>query len=95
VFVDTNVLVCPFPPVDALRALADLAVFPVVAVHAALVRRAATRSAAGPVPYWDALIPEAAVEAGAGTVYSEDLQPGEACGGVTVHDPLAAGIAGA
>ena len=42
------------------------------------------------IAYWDALILEAAVEAGAGTVYSEDLQHGRAYQGVTVVDPFAA-----
>ncbi len=79
----------PVPEATALRALEDLAAFPVVAVDATLVQRAAARSAAEQVSYWDALILEAAVEAGAAIVYSEDLQAGSAYAGVTVEDPFA------
>lgn len=86
----TRKLAHPLPPEQALRALADLAVFPVVTLDAALVQRAASRSANEPISHWDALILEAAVEAGADTVYSEDLQPGTGYRGITVVDPFAA-----
>jgi predicted nucleic acid-binding protein len=85
----TRKLAEPLPTAMALRALADLAVFPVVAVDAALVQRAASRSAREPLSHWDALIVEAAIEAGADTVYSEDLQAGSGYRGVTVVDPFA------
>jgi len=74
----------------ALRALTDLAVFPVIAIDAALVQRAAACAVADQVAYRDAPILEAAVEAGAATVYSDDLQHGRARQGVTVQDPFAA-----
>lgn len=80
----------PLPADQALRAVDDLAAFPVVAVDAELVQRATVRSAAEHVSYWDALILEAAVDAGAATVYSEDLHPGGAYQGVTVENPFAA-----
>ena len=86
----TRKLAHPLEPAAALRALADLAVYPVVAIDAALAQRAAARTADGQVSYWDALILEAAVEAGAATVYSEDLQAGRTYQGVTVQDPFAA-----
>ncbi len=85
----TRKLAEPLPPEQALRALADLAAFPVVAVDAALVQRAASRSASESISHWDALIVEAAVEAGADTLYTEDLQPGSGYRGVTVVDPFA------
>jgi predicted nucleic acid-binding protein len=85
----TRKLAYPLEASAALRALADLAVYPVVAVDAALVLRAAARAVAEQVAYWDALILEAAVEAGAGTVYSEDLQHGRTYQGVAVRDPFA------
>jgi len=44
----------------------------------ALVQRAAARSTVGHISYLDALILEAAVDAGATTVCSEDLHPGRA-----------------
>jgi len=86
----TRKLAYPLEPAAALRALADLAVCPVVAIDAALVQRAAARSVAEQAALWDALILEAAVEAGAGTVYSEDLRHGRTYQGVTVQDPFAA-----
>src|SRR5665647_1530505 len=86
----TRKLAYPLEPDSALRALADLAVYPVVAIDAALVQRAAARAVAEQVAYWDALILEAAVEAGAGAVYSEGLQHGRTYRGVTVQDPFAA-----
>ena len=61
-----------------------------VAIDAALAQRAAARTVAEQVAYWDALILEAAVEAGTGTAYSEDVQHGRTYEGVTVLDPLAA-----
>jgi predicted nucleic acid-binding protein len=85
----TRKLAEPLPPDTAMRALADLAVYPCVAVDAALVQRAAARSAADQLSHWDALIVEAAIEAGAATLYSEDLQPGHRYQGVSVEDPFA------
>ena len=85
----TRKLAQPVPAAAALRALEDLAAFPVVAIDGTLVQRAAARSAAEQISYWDALILESAVEAGAGVVYSEDLQAGSTYAGVTVEDPFA------
>jgi predicted nucleic acid-binding protein len=85
----TRKLAQPVPAATALRALEDLAAFPVVAIDGTLVQRAAARSAAEQISYWDALILESAVEAGAGAVYSEDLQAGSTYAGVTVEDPFA------
>ena len=86
----TRRLAYPQEPAAALRALAALAVYPLIAIDAALVQRAAERSVTEQLAYWDALILEAAVEAGAATVYSEDLQQGRAYRGVSVVDPFAA-----
>ena len=86
----TRKLAEPLPAEQALRVVDDLAAFPVVAVDAALVQRAAARSTADHVSYWDGLILGAAVDAGAATVYSEDLHPGRAYSGVTVEDPFGA-----
>ncbi len=86
----TRKLSHPLPAEQALRVVDDLAAFPVVAVDAGLVQRAAARSTVEHLSYWAALILEAAVDAGAATVYSEDLHPGRAYQGVTVEDPFAA-----
>lgn len=85
----TRKLACPLDAATALRALEALAVYPVVAIDAALAQRAAARTVAEQVAYWDALILEAATEAGADTVYSEDLQHGRSYQGVTVQNPFA------
>jgi len=86
----TRKLAEPLPPAQALRALADLAAYPVVSIGATLVQQAAELSATGQLAYWDALILASAAEAGAGTVYSEDLQSGRSYRDVTVVDPLSA-----
>jgi len=86
----TRKLADPLPPADALRALDDLTAFPVIALDAPLVRRAAARSAEECISHRDALILEAALDAGAAIVYSEDLQPGRSFQGVTVENPFAA-----
>jgi predicted nucleic acid-binding protein len=79
----------PLPPDLALRVLADLAPYPCVAIDAALVQRAAAHAAADRLSYWDALIVEAAVEAGADVLCSEDFQAGRSYQGVLVDDPFA------
>ena len=71
------------------RALGDLAACPCVTIDAALVQRAAARSAADQLSHWDALIVEAAVEAGADVLVSEDFQASRTYGGVRVEDPFA------
>ena len=86
----TRKLADQLPVAQGLRAVDYLSAFPVVAVDAALVRRAAALSTAEHVSYWDALILEAAVDAGAATVYSEDLQAGRTYQGVTVVNPFSA-----
>lgn len=85
----TRKLEQPLSIATALRALDDLAAFPCIAVDAALVRRAAARSAADRLAHWDALIVEAAIEAGAGTLCSEDFQVGRVFQGIRVEDPFA------
>jgi predicted nucleic acid-binding protein len=84
----TRKLAAPLSPTDAQRAVAALSAFPVVPIDADLVDRAIVRSQAEQVSYWDALILETAVEAGAEEVYSEDLQPGGRHRDVTVVNPL-------
>lgn len=85
----TRKLVDPFEPHAALRAVGHLAVYPVVPVDALLVQRAADTCLAEQLSFWDALILEAAAEAGASTLLTEDLQAGRTYRGVTVVDPFA------
>jgi len=87
----TRKLAVPLKPASALRAMAAFTAYPVVPIDAALVQRAAAGSQTELLAFWDALILEAAVEGGAGSLYSEDLQAGRAYRGVTVVDPFTAG----
>ena len=57
--------------------------------YAALAQRAAARSANDRLSYWDALVVEAAVEAGADVLCSEDFQAGRTYQGVLAEDPFA------
>jgi predicted nucleic acid-binding protein len=79
------------PAGDALATLQLMegASFDVHAVDAALVWRAAARSADDRVSFRDALIVETAREAGCAVVYSEDLQHGRDFDGVRVENPFA------
>ena len=40
--------------------------------------------------FWDALIVAAAQKAGAATIWTEDLKPGQRFGGVLIENPFAA-----
>ena len=79
----------PLPVSTALRALADFTAYPCVAIDAALVQRAAVRSAGDQLSHWDALIVEAAIESGAEVLCSEDFTAGQVYQGVRVEDPFA------
>ncbi|HYN29735.1 MAG TPA: PIN domain-containing protein [Dermatophilaceae bacterium] len=70
---------------DVLDRLSDL---PVVSADAALVRKAARTATRHQLSVWDAMILEAAVEAGCSEVWTEDLATGSVLGGVRVVDPL-------
>ncbi|MCZ8131678.1 MAG: PIN domain-containing protein [Steroidobacteraceae bacterium] len=79
--------------VPAEEALATLqlmegASFDVQPVDAKLVWRAAARSAADRLSFWDALVVETARDAGCAVLYSEDLQDGQDFDGVRVANPF-------
>lgn len=80
------------PPVsehDAQAALELLGELPVVKADTMLVRRAVDTSIAQRVSIWDAMIVEAAVEAGCTHLWTEDLADGSTLRGVQVVNPLA------
>jgi predicted nucleic acid-binding protein len=54
------------------------------------VQAAIRRCAATPLSYRDALIVETALEAGATTLLTEDLQHGQVIGTLRVHNPFLA-----
>ena len=65
--------------------------WPVVAVDAALLRRALEAQARWRLSWWDTLVVAAANSAGCTTLYTEDLQDGARYDAVTVQNPFRAG----
>ncbi len=70
---------------EAVEFLAHALVLP---VDLALTQRAMKRHEKEEFQYWDALIFEAALEAGCTTLYSEDFQHGRRFGKLTVKNPF-------
>lgn len=54
-----------------------------------LVMLAMARSAESSLSIWDAMVLEAALRAGARTLYSEDMNAGQQYGGLTIVNPFA------
>lgn len=86
-------------PADALDVLRGLAEYQVVPASAGSVLRAVALQQRVRLSIWDALIVQAALDAGCGTLFTEDLQDGQrfaALGDgattVTVVNPFAAGV---
>ena len=79
----------PMPEPAASEALDRLAELAVVTTDARLVQRAAATSQAHHVSMWDALIVEAAFEAGCDRIWTEDLATGSVMRGIEIVNPLA------
>jgi len=86
------------PAPRALDVLRELAEHPVVPASGGSVLRAAALQQRSRLSIWDALIVQAALDAGCGTLFTEDLQngqrfaaTGDAPATVTVIDPFASG----
>ena len=73
----TRKLANPLVPALARQAVDELCAFQVQPLHAELVRAAAGRSGSSKLSYWDALIVETAINAGATVLLTEDLQHGQ------------------
>jgi predicted nucleic acid-binding protein len=73
---------------DAVEWIDRLATCPVVPVDAALVKSAALLAVRHRISQWDAAVVAAAEHAGAPTLYSEDLNHGQAYGSVRVLNPF-------
>ena len=84
----TRKLAKPLSADRAIEALDDLCAFPVRSVHSELTRSAARRSESSQLSYWDALIVESALEAGAGVLLTEDLQHGQMFARLRVVNPF-------
>ena len=90
----TRKLVPPMPTAAAARFVLDLSAHRVVTVDVPLILAAISRTTSDPVDFWDALILEAALEAGCDRLYSEDFQHGRLFGALQVVNPLRASARG-
>lgn len=78
----------PLAPEEAVQATDEFGGFEVWPIHRVLVRNAMERSIASRLNYWDALIVETALEAGATVLLTEDLQHGQRFGDLQVWNPF-------
>ena len=84
----TRKLAKPLAPETARKAVADLCALRVRPVLPELVQTAVQRSNASQLSYWDALIVESAIDAGAALLLTEDLQHGQKFGRLRVVNPF-------
>lgn len=84
----TRKLAVPLDPDTALRAVQDLAAFPTVQIDTHLILLAIQRSRKAKISFWDALILEVALIAGATLLYSEDFQDGVVFGKLRIENPF-------
>jgi predicted nucleic acid-binding protein len=84
----TRKLAEPLDPRTAEQALFHLAQLPVSQVDTALVLNAALRSRKDRLSFWDSLIVETALNAGADRLYTEDLHHGQDLDGLLVVNPF-------
>ena len=84
----TRKLAAPLDPDAAFQAVQDLAAFPIVQIDPPLILLAIQRGRKAKVSFWDALILEAALAAGATLLYSEDFQDGAVFGRLRIANPF-------
>lgn len=78
----------PLAPDVAYRAVADLSALPLVQVDRQTILSAIQRCRRDRLSFWDALIVQAALTAGAEILYTEDLQHGRVMDGLQVENPF-------
>lgn len=78
----------PLSTGEAVEAVEYLATFSPIPENAEMVLSAVARSREVSISFWDALIVEAALAAGADTLLTEDLQHGQEIGGLRIHNPF-------
>lgn len=78
----------PLPSQDARAIVSDLTAWRVVEPGSREVVAAIDGAARWHVSFWDAMILATAIRAGAGTVWSEDLNDGQSYDGVIVRNPF-------
>ncbi len=74
---------------EALSVLDDLAAWPVTVVDYAAIQAAVGLADQAKLSFWDALVVVAAARAGAGVLYTEDLNDGQTILGVRISNPFA------
>lgn len=84
----TRKLARPVDAIKAFEAVSSFAELPIVQIDINLVLTAIHRSRKSEISFWDGLIIQAAIEGHAKTLYSEDLQHGQAIDGVRVINPF-------
>jgi predicted nucleic acid-binding protein len=84
----TRKLATPLSLETAFQAVQDLIAFPIVQIDTPLILLAIRRSGKAKISFWDALILEAALIAGATVLYSEDFQDGAVFGGLQIANPF-------
>jgi predicted nucleic acid-binding protein len=78
----------PLPMEEVRRLIREYSTWEVVTNTPESVLRALEIEARYKTSFWDALILQAAEDAGASTLYSEDLAPGQRYGAIQVVNPL-------
>lgn len=78
----------PLSTQEAVEAAEYLATFSPMPESAETILSAVSRSRTISISFWDALIVEAALAAGADTLLTEDLQHGREIEGLLVHNPF-------
>jgi len=84
----TRKLAVPLTVEAAARAVDALCELKVQALHPDLVRSAVRRSRSSRLSYWDALIVETALDAGARVLFTEDLQDGQVIDSLRIVNPF-------
>lgn len=75
-------------PTEAEQAVLDLIILPVIHVDVPIIQAAMSRVQSMSISFWDALIVEAALTAGAERLLTEDLQHGQVIDGVQIENPF-------
>lgn len=84
----TRKLTTPLSPERAAARVRDFTRLPLVRVDEAMILAAIERNRDMSLSFWDALVVEAALRAGAGRLLTEDLQHGQEMDGLRVENPF-------
>ena len=84
----TRKLSQPLPAEEAEEVVRHFSAFPVVGIDTQHILGAISRSRLLKYSFWDSLIIESAISSGAGILFTEDLQPGQAIDGLRIENPF-------